>query len=111
MVVLLEAEVDVEVEGVPIVLLEECPCVVVLNSEDVSDVVMLLEPTVVVEAVVDGFEVVDDVVGVVSVDNVVPSDAVVVLLEAAVVVVWVVLESVVPPPGATVGEVVVPVVI
>ena len=83
---LLEAAVDVEVEGVLIVLVEVLPCAV--DSEDViSDVVVLLEPTVVVEAVVAGFEVVDDVVGVVSVDNVVSSDVVGVLPVAAVVVV------------------------
>ena len=108
---LLEAASDVEVEGVPIVLLEELPCVVVVKFKDVSDVVVLLEPTVVVEAVVAGFEVVDDVVGVVSVDDVVPSDVVDVLLVAAVVVVEVVLDAVVPSPGAAVGVVVVPVVI
>ena len=108
---LLEAAADVEVDGVPIVLLDELPCVVVVKFKDVSYVVVLLEPNVVVEAVVAGFEVVDDVVGVVSVDNVVPSNVVVVLLVAAVVVVGVVLEAVVPSPGSTVGEVVVPVVI
>ena len=108
---LLEAASDVEVEGVPIVLLEELPCVVVVKFKDVSDVVVLLEPTVVVEAVVAGFEVVDDVVGVVSVDDVVPSDVVDVLLVAAIVVVEVVLDAVVPSPGAAVGVVVVPVVI
>ena len=84
---LLEAAADVEVDGVPIVLLDELPCVVVVKFKDVSDVVVLLEPNVVVEAVVAGFEVVDDVVGVVSVDDVVPSDVVDVLLVAAVVVV------------------------
>ena len=108
---LLEAAVDVEVEGVAIVLLEEVPCIVVVKFKDVSDVVVLLEPNVVVEAVVAGFEVVDDVVGVVSVDDVVPSDVVDVLLVAAVVVVEVVLDAVVPSPGAAVGVVVVPVVI
>ena len=85
---LLGAAVDVEVEGVLIVLVEVLPCAVVVDSEDVvSDVVVLLEPNVVVEAVVAGFVVVDDVVGVVSVDDVVPSDVVDVLLVAAVVVV------------------------
>ena len=108
---LLEAAADVEVDGVPIVLLDELPCVVVVKFKDVSDVVVLLEPNVVVEAVVAGFEVVDDVVGVVSVDDVVPSDVVDVLLVAAVVVVEVVLDAVVPSPGAAVGVVVVPVVI
>ena len=108
---LLEAAADVEVVGVPIVLLDELPCVVVVKFKDVSDVVVLLEPNVVVESVVAGFEVVDDVVGVVSVDDVVPSDVVDVLLVAAVVVVWVVLDAVVPSPGAAVGVVVVPVVI
>ena len=108
---LLEAAADVEVDGVPIVLLDELPCVVVMKFKDVSDVVVLLEPNVVVEAVVAGFEVVDDVVGVVSVDDVVPSDVVDVLLVAAVVVVEVVLDAVVPSPGAAVGVVVVPVVI
>ena len=109
---LLEAAVDVEVEGVLIVLVEVLACAVVVGSEDVvSDVVVLLEPNVVVEAVFAGFEVVDDVVGVVSVDDVVPSDVVDVLLVAAVVVVGVVLEAVVSSPGSTVGEVVVPVVI
>ena len=86
-VVLLEAAVDVEVEGVLIVLVEVLPCAVVVDSEDVvSDVVVLLEPNVVVEAVVAGFEVVDDVVGVVYEDDAVPSDVVDVLLVAAVVV-------------------------
>ena len=103
---LLEAASDVEVEGVPIVLLEELPCVVVVKFEDVSYEVVLLEPNVVVESVIAGFEVVDDVVGVVSVDDVVPSEVVVVLLVAAVVVV-----SVVPSAGATVDVVVVLVVI
>ena len=83
------------------------PCAVVVGSEDVvSDVVVLLEPDVLVEAVVVGFEVVDDVSGVVSVDTVVPSEVVVVLLVAAVVVV-----SVVPSAGATVDVVLVLVVI
>ena len=109
---LLEAAVDVEVEGVLIVLVEVLPCAVVVDSKDVvSDVVVLLEPNVVVEAVVVGFEVVDDVAGVVSVDDAFPSDVVVVLLVAAVVVVKVVLEAVVPSVGSTVGVVVVPVVI
>ena len=108
---LLEAAADVEVDGVPIVLLDELPCVVVVKFKDVSDVVVLLEPNVVVEAVVAGFEVVDDVVGVVSVDDVAPSDVVDVLLVAAVVVVEVVLDAVVPSPGAAVGVVVVPVAI
>ena len=104
---LLEAAVDVEVEGVLIVLVEALPCAVVVCSEDVvSDVVVLLEPDVLVEAVVVGFEIVDDVPGVVSVDAVVPSEVVVVLLVAAVVVV-----SVVPSAGATVDVVVVLVVI
>ena len=85
---LLEAALDLEVEGVLIVLVEVLPCAVVVGSEDVvSDVVVLLEPNVVVEAVVAGFEVVVDAVGVVSVDDVVPSDVVDVLLVAAVVVV------------------------
>ena len=109
---LLEAAVDVEVEGELIVLPEVIPCAVVVDSKDVvSDVVVLLEPNVVVEAVVVGFEVVDDVTGAVSVDNVVPSDVVIVLLVAVVVVVKVVLEAVVPSVGSTVGVVVVPVVI
>ena len=59
---LLEAAADVEVDGVPIVLLDELPCVVVVKFKDVSDVV-------------------------VSVDIVVPSDVVDVLLVAAVAVV------------------------
>ena len=85
---LLEAAVDVEVEGVLIVLVEVLTCAVNVGSEDiVSDVVVLLEPNVVVEAVVAEFEVVDDVLGVVSVDNVVSSDVVAVLPVAAVVVV------------------------
>ena len=71
---LLEAAVDVEVEGVLIVLVKVRPCVVVVDSEDVvSNVVDLLELDVLVEAVVVGFKVVDDVPGVVSVDVVVPS--------------------------------------
>ena len=85
---LLEVAVVVEVEGVLIVLVEVLPCAVVVDSKDVvSDVVVLLEPKVVVEAVVAGFEVVDDVAGVVSVDDVVPSDVVDILLVPAVVVV------------------------
>ena len=108
---LLEAAVVVEVEGVLIVLVEVLPCGVVVDSKDVvSDVVVLLEPIIVVEAVVAGFGVVDDVAGFVSVDDVVPSDVVDVLLVAAVVVVEVVLDAVVPSPGAAVGVVVVPVV-
>ena len=84
---LLEAAVVVEVEGVLIVLLEVLPCAVVVDFKDVvSDVVVLLEPIIVVEAVVAGFGVVDDVAGFVSVDDVVPSDVVDVLLVAAVVV-------------------------
>ena len=99
-------------ERLLIVLVEVLPCAVVEDSKDVvSDEVVLLEPNVVVEAVVVGFEVVDDVAGVVSVDDVVPSDVVVVLLVAVVVVVKVVLEAVVPSVGSTVGVVVVPVVI
>ena len=99
-------------EGLPIVLVEVLPCAVVEDSKDfVSDEVVLLEPDVIVEAVVVGFEVVNDVAGVVSVNDVVPSDVVVVLLVAAVVVVKVVLEAVVPSVGSTVGVVVVPVVI
>ena len=85
---LLEAALDVEVERVLIVLVEVLPCAAAVDSEDVvSDVVVLLEPNVVVEAVVAGFEVVDDVAGVVSVDDVVPSDVVDILLVPAVVVV------------------------
>ena len=106
---LLGAAVDVEAEGVLIVLVEVLPCAVVVSSEDfVSDVVVLLESDVLVEAVVVGLEVADDVPGVVSVDAPVPSEVVVVLLVAAVVVVS---ETVVPSAGATVGVVVVPVVI
>ena len=70
--------------------------------------VVLLESDVLVEAVVVGFKLVDDVAGVVSVDDVAPFEVVVVLLVAAVVVVS---ETVVPSAGATVGVVVVPVVI
>ena len=101
---LLEALVDVEVEGIKIQVL---PSVVVVDCEDVvSDDVVLLEPDVLVEAVVVGFKVVDDVSGMVSVDAVVPSEVVVVLLVAAAVVV-----SAVPSAGATVDVVVVLVVI
>ena len=70
--------------------------------------VVLLESDVLVEAVVVGFEVVDDVPGVVSVDAAVPSEVVVVLLVAAVVVVS---GTVVPSAGVTVDVVVVPVII
>ena len=101
---LLEAAVDVEVEGIKIQVL---PSVVVVDCEDVvSDDVVLLEPDVLVEAVAVGFEVVDNVSGVVSVDAAVPSEVVVVLLVAAVVVV-----SVVPLAGATIVVLVDPVVI
>ena len=60
-VVLLEAMVDVEVENVLIVVFEELPCTVVVESMLASEEVVLLESDVVVKLEVVGFELVDDV--------------------------------------------------
>ena len=60
-VVLLEAMVDVEVENVLIVVFEELPCTVVVESMLASKEDVLLEPDVVVELVVAGVVLVDDV--------------------------------------------------
>ena len=61
MVVLIEATVDVEVADVLIVLVEELPATVVVESVLVSEEDVLLEPDVVVELVVAGVVLVDDV--------------------------------------------------
>ena len=58
---LLEAAVDVEVADVRIVLLEELPATVVVESVLASEEDVLLEPDVVVEPVVAGVVLVDDV--------------------------------------------------
>ena len=60
-IVLLEATVDVKVENVLIVVFEEPPASVVLESELASEEDVLLEPDVVVELVVAGVVLVDDV--------------------------------------------------
>ena len=61
MVVLLEAAVDVEVADVLIVLVEELPATVVVESVLASEEDVLLEPYVVVELVVAGVVLVNDV--------------------------------------------------
>ena len=61
MVLLLEAAVDVEVADVLIVLVEELPATVVVESVLASEEDVLLEPDVVVELVVAGVVLVDDV--------------------------------------------------
>ena len=58
---LLEAVVDVEVPAVLIVLVEELPATVVVESVLASEEDVLLEPDVVVELVVAGVVLVDDV--------------------------------------------------
>ena len=58
---LLEAAVDVEVADVLIVLVEELPATVVVESVLASEEDVLLEPDVVVELVVARFVLVDDV--------------------------------------------------
>ena len=58
---LLEAAVDVEVPDVLIVLVEELPATVVVDSVLASEEDVLLEPDVVVELVVAGVVLVDDV--------------------------------------------------
>ena len=58
---LLEAAVDVEVPDVLIVLVEELPATVVVESVLASEEDVLLEPDVVVELVVAGVVLVDDV--------------------------------------------------
>ena len=58
---LLEAAVDVEVADVLIVLDEELPATVVVESVLASEEDVLLEPYVVVELVVAGVVLVDDV--------------------------------------------------
>ena len=58
---LLEAAVDVEVADVLIVLVEELPATVVVESVLASEEDVLLEPDVVVELVVSGVVLVDDV--------------------------------------------------
>ena len=58
---LLEAAVDVEVADVLIVLVEERPATVVVESVLASEEDELLEPDVVVELAVDGVVLVDDV--------------------------------------------------
>ena len=58
---LLEATVDVEVADVLIVLVEELPATVVVDSVLASEEDVLLEPDVVVELVVAGVVLVDDV--------------------------------------------------
>ena len=59
--VLLEAAVDDEVADVLIVLVEELPATVVVESVLASEEDVLLEPDVVVELVVAGVVLVDDV--------------------------------------------------
>ena len=58
---LLEAAVDGEVTDVLIVLVEELPATVVVESVLASEENVLLEPDVVVELVVAGVVLVDDV--------------------------------------------------
>ena len=58
---LLEAAVDVEVADVLIVLVEELPAIVVVESVLASEEDLLLEPDVVVKLVVAGVVLVDDV--------------------------------------------------
>ena len=58
---LLEATVDVEVADVLIVLVEELPATVVVETVVASEEDVLLEPDVVVELVVAGVVLVDDV--------------------------------------------------
>ena len=58
---LLVAAVDVEVADVLIVLVEELPATVVVESVLASEEDVLLEPDVVVELVVAGVVLVDDV--------------------------------------------------
>ena len=58
---LLEATVDVEVADVLIVLVEELPATVVVESVLASEEDVLLEPDVVVELVIAGVVLVDDV--------------------------------------------------
>ena len=58
---LVEAAIDVEVPDVLIVLVEELPATVVVESVLASEEGLLLEPDVVVELVVDGVVLVDDV--------------------------------------------------
>ena len=58
---LLKAAVDVEVTDVLIVLVEELPATVVVDSVLASEEDVLLEPDVVVELVVAGVVLVDDV--------------------------------------------------
>ena len=58
---LLEAAVDVEVADVLIVLVEELPATVVVDSVLASEEDVLLEPDVVVELVESGVGLVDDV--------------------------------------------------
>ena len=58
---LLEAAVDVEVTDVLIVLVEELPVIVVVESVLASEEDVLLEPDVVVELVVAGVVLVDDI--------------------------------------------------
>ena len=61
MVLLLEAAVDVEVPDVLIVLVEELPATVVVESVLASEEDVLLELDVVVALVVSGVVLVDDV--------------------------------------------------
>ena len=61
MVLLLEAVVDVEVPDVLIVLIEELPATEVVESLLAPEEDVLLEPDVVVELVVAGVVLVDDV--------------------------------------------------
>ena len=58
---LVEAAVDVEVADVLIVLVEELPATVVVESVLASEEDVLLEADVVVELVVAGVVIVDDV--------------------------------------------------
>ena len=58
---LLEAAVDVELPDVLIMLVEELPTTVVVESVLASEEDVLLEPDAVVEAVVAGVVLVDDV--------------------------------------------------
>ena len=58
---LLEAAVDVEVADVLIVLVEELPATVVVESVLASEEDVLLEPDVVVVLVIAGVVLVDDV--------------------------------------------------
>ena len=58
---LLEATVDVEVTDVLIVLVEVLPAIVVVESVLDSEEDVILEPDVVVELVVAGVVIVDDV--------------------------------------------------